>query len=121
MCSPALVSYLSTSKPIADDAESGCRSQLLQGIPPPPPPPPLPHFFMLVLAAASGFCFELMSAGLLAWSPLGEYAHAVVSWASFFEASFLMWMLSNPFPARVVLFPWVGWVCNRLKAAPAGI
>lgn len=76
---------------------------------------------MLVLAAASGFCFELMSAGLLAWSPLGEYAHAVVSWASFFEASFLMWMLSKPFPARVVLFPWVGWVCNRLKAAPAGI
>lgn len=44
---------------------------------------------MLFLAAASGFCFELMSAGLLAWSPLGEYAHAVVSWASFFEASFL--------------------------------
>lgn len=44
---------------------------------------------MLCLAAASGFCFKEMSAGFLAWSPLGEYAHAAVSWASFCKASFL--------------------------------
>lgn len=37
-----------------------------------------------------------MSARFLPWRPLGEYAHAAVSWVSFCEANFLHVDASQP-------------------------